>query len=536
MKKKAWLIVLIVIAVFAGLGTGFYFWQFNQAYHECNVEAGITVTPSDFLVKEDPSAYFDVLSDTPNTRVPGDYNLIIKTKLFKHKVLLHVTDTIAPEAEGNDVRIDFGSTANVEDFVRNISDATEVRFAFLNDPDFSLPGVQKVNVRVTDLGGNSTVVESTLTVSFVKEEVIVEAGSLPPSLNEFLVAECDASFETDISVFDYSRLGNNEVLINVNGNMFASNLRVEDTVAPRLELCDVSAYTGVAANIDRFIVFFDDVTDVTYGFVEEPDFSKEGEQLVSVFVRDAAGNETVKSAHVNLVSDNEPPVISGIKDFTSYTGNAISYKNKLVVTDNNPEGLTVDIDPGNLDINVPGVYEVVYTATDGSGNQTVKSITVTIKGKEYTEEAVYKLADAVLAKIIKPGMTQFEQAYAIFSYVHRSITFYSGHSIKINWIQGAVDAFIDGTGDCYMYACMSKALLIRAGIPNIDIQRIDGIRPTSHYWNLVSIDGSDWLHFDAVPMKDKTQFFLWNKAQIDEYDATHPGYHAYDPTLYPEIH
>ena len=94
-------------------------------------------------------------------------------------------------------------------------------------------------------------------------------------------------------------------------------------------------------------------------------------------------------------------------------------------------------------------------------------------------------------------------------------------------------SYYDGEeGDCYAYACTAKALLTRAGIPNLDIRRI----PTSfeHYWNLVDV-GEGWYHFDTTPRPDHPTIFLWTDAELMEYNAEHYGAFDYDPALYPEI-
>lgn len=538
MKKRKWLIVLIAVLVPILLGVGFVIWQYNQACHECIVEAGVTVTPSDFLYVPDDSAVYTDKSDTVDTRIPGDYTVYVKTKLFIHKCILHVYDTIAPSVEPVQTFIEYGATASPEDFVNNISDATKVTLEFVETPDFSKEGVQEVKVMLTDLGGNQVMVVSKLTISFVKSKVVIEAGSEPAAkISDFLLKDCEATLKTDISGIDYNHVGYYPVVVEVNGKDCESILEVADTVAPSLEVSDASGFTGVGLPATRLVVFADDVTDVHIEYAEEPDFSKEGTQTVYVKAVDEGGNETVCEAQLTLGIDAEPPVISGVADFVSYTGHAISFKNGLVVTDNNPDGLVLDIDDGGLNINIPGEYTITYTATDASGNSTVKTITIAVKGKEYTDEAVWELCDKVLAKIIKPNMDELKKVEAIWKYVRSNIVFYSGHSTKLFWQQGAIDAFVDGTGDCYMYACMSKALLTRAGIPNIDICRSDEactLRGSLHFWNLVNVGGG-WLHFDALPMKDGTSFFLWSDSQIKEYDLKHPGYHAYDPTLYPEI-
>ena len=71
-------------------------------------------------------------------------------------------------------------------------------------------------------------------------------------------------------------------------------------------------------------------------------------------------------------------------------------------------------------------------------------------------------------------------------------------------------------GNCYTYYAVSRTLLDRAGIKNMEICRDDPAKP--HYWNLVNIDGA-WYHFDACPHPNghPLDSFLLTDAQVAAY-------------------
>ena len=100
----------------------------------------------------------------------------------------------------------------------------------------------------------------------------------------------------------------------------------------------------------------------------------------------------------------------------------------------------------------------------------------------------------------------------------------------------AGDAFVNRRGDCYNYACMAKAMLTRAGITNMDIERIPAGN-SLHYWNLVDIgDGHGWYHFDTTPRVDgNPTILLWTDAQMMEYSQAHGNCFNYDRAVYPAI-
>lgn len=537
MKKVA--VIAGCVAAAAAVATGaFCIWQYNIGYHECNIEAGTEVNASSFLKNQDESAAFLADSDVLDVRVPGDYLLHIKTDTFRYKCLVHVVDTIAPAAKANQVRLDLGETAGALDFVTCIQDATPVAVSFKTEPDFSVDGYSEVSVILTDMGGNTTEILSGVTVNSVEDTVVIEAGERQADVSDFLLEGADGEFITDMNAVDYSVPGDYPVEISVSDNIYECTLKIEDTIPPQFDIHDYRGFLNCEPDINEFVDNVSDATAVSFKFETEPDLTTEDEQTVNVTATDLGGNTTTKSMKLTLAEDTEAPEILGVHDRAVMVGRAMSYKDGITVTDNNPVGVTLDVDTGGLDVNAEGAYTVTYTATDASGNRTVKSATVFVRNRDYTEEAVWEFCDNVLSKIINDDMTQYEKAWAIYRYVRYHIVWYEGHSPKTDWIQGAVDAFTDGTGDCYMYACMSKALLTRAGIPNIDICRDEEgivLRGSSHYWNLVNVDDTGWLHFDACPNIEFTKCFLWTDSQAAEYSENHTAYYSYDPGLYPEV-
>ncbi len=159
------------------------------------------------------------------------------------------------------------------------------------------------------------------------------------------------------------------------------------------------------------------------------------------------------------------------------------------------------------------------------------TVQLTVIVREHTIEEVNALADAVLASIITPEMTDWDKALAIYNYIRRNVG-YINHSEKGDWVRAAYEGLARRQGDCYVYASTAKALLTRAGIKNMDIAKIPTKR--EHYWNLVDV-GDGWYHFDTTPRTDHTVFFMWTDAQLMEYSSIHYRSHNYDPTAYPEI-
>lgn len=264
----------------------------------------------------------------------------------------------------------------------------------------------------------------------------------------------------------------------------------------------------------------------------------------------APGNTPPASDSPAAVEDTQPPEIIGTKDLTVAVGESLSYRTGVTVTDDVDETVQLQVDSSGVNLSEPGEYQAVYWAEDSAGNRTEVTVKVTVVetvtvededsgetedlvevgGEEITLERVNELADEILAEITTSGMSQREKALAIYNYVHNHIK-YVGTSDKSSWLVGAYVGFTRGSGDCYNYFACSKALLTRAGIPNVDLTRVGG--NSRHYWQLVDV-GSGYYHFDACPHPNSYPLysFLLTEEQVKAYtkqcSSIRKNYYVYD--------
>ncbi len=531
-KKRIGMILAgVTVLTLITLTVGGWYYVDSLAYKLCRVEAGVAVAPSDFLKKTEDGAFFTEDSQPFSVAEPGEYQVRVKSGWFTHSCTLIIEDTIAPVGQAVPVGLEMGESCEPESFVKNISDATAVEVSFVEEPDFTLAGSQKVQVALTDRGGNRTVVESELFLSPVVEELTVEAGESPPSVGSFMLGEAKGMFVTPITALDYHVPGDHEVVIGVDGMEYTSVLHIKDTIPPTVLTQDVEGFAVLPRKAEEFVAEVEDATEVTVAFREEPDLHYIGTQQVTIVITDAGGNETAETARLTLYEDTEPPVIYGAADLVIFVGDGVSYRKHVTVEDNCPEGLQLTVDNSSVDLKAAGVYPVVYTAVDAAGNTTSVTVQLTVMDRIYTVDEVNVLADAVLEKILAPEMTDWDKALAIYNYIRRNVG-YINHSEKGDWVRAAYEGLAKRQGDCYVYACTAKALLTRAGIKNMDIAKIPTRR--EHYWNLVDV-GDGWYHYDTTPRTDHTVFFMWTDADLMAYSALHYNCHNYDRTLYPEI-
>lgn len=370
----------------------------------------------------------------------------------------------------------------------------------------------------------------------VLEEVTMEAGQSFPGVGAFLKWENkNASIVSGIeenTIFHH--VGDYDITVRVYGRNVASVLHVRDTIAPEVITRNVTLFGGGVAEIEDFLVEINDATPYSVRFTQEPDCLTAGVRTVFLEVQDEGRNVTTAEASLEVVYDTEPPVIHGVGALTMVAGESISYKKGVTVTDNYDQDVRLEVDTSAVDTSSPGDYTVIYTATDNAGNRASVSAILHVEPvtiDTVTEESIYAEADKLLAVILNDSMSQYEQAKAIYDWCHGKIA-YSDGTPKTNWVQGAYRGIVERKGDCYVYAATAKCLLTRAGITNMDIEKIPA--KSMHYWNLIDL-GDGWYHFDTCRRKDGSTFFYKTDAELMEYSNTHNKSHNYDKSLYPQI-
>lgn len=449
---------------------------------------------------------------------------------------MQVKDTTSPVAKSARVVGTYGEPVEAKHFVTDIQDASDCVVTYAAEPDYTVYGTQQVSVLVTDQAGNKTTVSAELYIPNVKSGLSVEIGSSVPAAEEFLVnAGSDIAYITDVSSITMDSLGTVTVALIVDGERVQSNLVIVDTTAPEAKTKDVTGWLNKAKEADDFIDSVKDKTEVTAVFAEVPDWSIEGTQTVTLILTDEGGNEALLKAGLTLKKDTKKPEIS-VSNIDVVVGGAVSYKKAVNYSDNvdTKDEMTLTIERDDVDLNKVGVYTVTYTVTDCSGNSATATGKVNVMAEEPAwndEEKIHAKADEILDSILKDGMTQREQAKAIYKWIKGHIG-YINHSEKGDFMRGAYEGLFKRQGDCFVYAATAKELLTRAGIKNMDIVK-STVNP-SHYWNLVDL-GEGWYHFDSTPRKDKSEFFLLTDAELEKYSSSHKNTHIYDKSKYPEI-
>ena len=370
----------------------------------------------------------------------------------------------------------------------------------------------------------------------VHKQVTLEVGE-EIQLNDFLKKEKKrANFVTNIEEIDTAKLGEHKVVVKVGLRKFKAKLEIVDTVAPAAEAAEVRAMMGQTPEASECVTNIVDKTNVTVSYKTEPDVSAEGETVAVVLLTDEAGNATEVEVPVTVWCDKVAPTIEGAKTIEVTVGGTVSYRQAVTVKDDIDPEPKLSIDNSKVDLNKAGFYEVVYTATDASGNSTSVKAVVNVVPKEdsgnITEQQVLDLAKKVLDRITNDSMTDREVAFAIYKWTNKNIG-YVGTSDKSSWLKGAHQAFTKQSGDCYNYFAAAKAMYKVAGIDNVDVVKSDTSH-SSHYWSLINL-GTGWYHVDCTPRKGEGDlFFMVTDAELEKYSKAHGNTHIFDKNAYPE--
>ena len=371
-------------------------------------------------------------------------------------------------------------------------------------------------------------------------EVTIEAGNTIPLAQAFAPQgmELEITYGSDISHIDSRIPGRYPVVLLAEGAAQYADIVILDTVSPQGKTRDLIVDQRDMPSANDFIVEIQDETDVTVRFKNEPDSNCAETQILTLILTDTSGNTTELNVSLTVIIDQEAPLIEGVQDIEVYQGEAVAYRTGITVTDNQDEMPVLEIDSSNVNLAVPGVYEVIYVATDTTGNKTEKTCVVTVleKKESYVElDLIYEKADQILSRIITEGMTDEEQVEAVYYYIRKNYG-YIGTSDKNDWRQAAYKMMEIRCGDCFSYFALFKLLMERLEIPNIDVVKVKNYEgDSSHFWSLVSVDGGEtYYHVDTTHRNnDPTQFLLVTDTFLDDYSAKHYNCFNRDKSLYP---
>ncbi|SCW68186.1 Transglutaminase-like superfamily protein [Ruminococcaceae bacterium YRB3002] len=376
----------------------------------------------------------------------------------------------------------------------------------------------------------------------VFQEVTIEYAHLFDLSDFFTVVPSNASFVTDISTIDTSKVGSYPIEISVGDRVYKSKLNIVDLTPPTANPVAQEIYTNRPPKPEECVK---DVFDLSGCIIEfdDPDyhFDYGGHFALPIRLTDGYGNSDVVQVPIYIKDDHTPPVIEGAHDFNLVIGGELTYRDGITVTDDFDPMPDLEIDTSAVNLNTIGTYPVVYTATDDVGNQSQVTVNVTVvtmrtagvtdENDEDSIERAYQMADKILAKITDKNMNDVQKAMIIFYWVRHHISPSRGTSDYSSWANAAIKAFKTRRASCYGSWACCKALLDRAGIQNICVTRYpkEAYNGRTHYWCLVFLNGG-WYHCDAYPWQGMNSFLFM---MTDREVKSAGGGHMFNESIYP---
>ena len=212
----------------------------------------------------------------------------------------------------------------------------------------------------------------------IQKQITIEAGD-SVSLSDFsknggLFLEA----LTDLDEINISAPGSYLVTLRCLWKQFDCSVVVVDTVAPKGQVKDLTAFFTQIPEPEDFLLASEDFTPLTISYGTPPNAAIEGTQTITICLTDLGGNVTELEADLTLVFDDAPPQIHNACDHRVYLGTVLDLTEGISVSDDLDKNAALSIDDNAVNWEAAGEYPVIYRAEDACGNETVATVMVTV--------------------------------------------------------------------------------------------------------------------------------------------------------------
>ncbi len=428
MKKVLVLLISLItlfifkINVYAYTGNGFV-WNRSDLYVDVNTsfESYISqievkfyyngsVTNEEVKVELDRFYYG---SNTIETDTVCDKNVMLYayvpgyTNYSRKNILVHIIDNENPVIK-NIKSLNFGKKQSFspQDYFsitdNNKIDESTIKYDY-KEYELNIIGTHQITVSASDVSGNRTERSFTYNVMDLNKPTIsvtskieIEYGTLNMDISDLVYAfdeeDGDITNAVSYSGYDPYKLGVQTITFSVkdssgNSTEVKKEISVVDLEAPSLELSTYSDtyYIEDIENLDlnKYISkVYDNVDELSESdvIIETGDLSKQvGNYKIGYTLFDKSKNYTKRYLSIQI-RYKEGPVINA-EDFSIEVGDSIDWSKYVSVTSIYDSNVSQNylLDTKVLDVNQVGTYEVIIEALDYAGNETSKSIYVTVK-------------------------------------------------------------------------------------------------------------------------------------------------------------
>lgn len=151
---------------------------------------------SDFAFEEEGAELLTDLS-TIDMNEPGDYTISFVVDGVQYDSVMHLKDTRPPQAKGISYEGFACYPLEPEALIEGLTDATNVKVEFVEDPHFEQPGERDIQIKLTDQGGNEQIV-----TSHIKLEADTEAPVITGVKNITVLTNQSIAYKDGVKVTD----------------------------------------------------------------------------------------------------------------------------------------------------------------------------------------------------------------------------------------------------------------------------------------------------------------------------------------------
>jgi len=384
MKNKVTLfavIAVILLAVMSSVSAGFLYLPVHSAVLlECGEPLVKEIFLTEKITKSDAEIAGILELKSIDTRIPQTRGVEVKIGERVYKCTLKIADTIPPSAVSVDIVGLPWEKFSADEFVTSVSDMTEVTAAFETEPDFTKPGVQNLMVILSDTSGNMTKIPVTLTVPDAQQNIKISCGTKEIKISDFINGEIPGSADIhfaqppDKKVFE--KLGITTLNIVIDGRESEVTFEIVDNQPPTAKSKNMQLYYPDKCKISDFYTDLYDFTKADTKYVEEPDWTFEGEQEVSVKLTDTSGNSAVIKSKLLIKYDKTPPEAVP-NDMTLWLGDVCSAEEfcKDIYDETPPVSVAFLSEP---DWSLTGTQNVTIALTDTRDNSSQLTAKLTL--------------------------------------------------------------------------------------------------------------------------------------------------------------
>ncbi|MEL6533998.1 MAG: LamG-like jellyroll fold domain-containing protein [Bacteroidota bacterium] len=321
-----------------------------------------------------------------------------------------VVDSVKPSVTAVTVNADLDATGNVtvsaSSLYTGVSDNCAVATIVVSDTTFDCTSIgdNLVDITVTDVNGNQSTVQSTVTVSDATAPTVLgqnltvyldAAGSITISeadVDNGSTDNCSLELSLSQSTFTCSDLGANAVTLtgfDAGGNQDSANVTITviDSIAPTLSVQNATIYLDIEGYAllsfsDIDVSSFDNCS-FTESFSQDEFYCADlGENLVTVTLTDPAGNTTMETVTITVVDSISPEVVTQNVTVTlDASGSATLTPEEVNLDSYDVCGIeSMVLSQTSFACSDIGTITVTLTVTDSSGNSSTGTAQVTVNG------------------------------------------------------------------------------------------------------------------------------------------------------------